>query len=123
MYCTQWLYAEAVKHTQVRSREDQRNGVSIFFKVLLLRVIVLDRVGVKVGCVSLLEPLFDLSDTEAGGHHVSHKEGEDKSLDPSFAQGTAHFVTKEHHQVNVLVVFWIVWVIRVDPARSKPPRK
>ena len=81
-----------VGQVQVRTREDDRDGVRVLLEVEVVHVVVLDRVGVIVGGVSLLQALLDVGHPPGGHDEVDGKDDEDDALDPGLVQRTADVV-------------------------------
>ena len=81
-----------VGQVQVRTREYDRDGVRVLLEVEVVHVVVLDRVGVVVGSVPLLQTLLDVGDAPGRDEEVGREDHQHDGLHPALVQRPADVI-------------------------------
>ena len=83
-----------IREIEIGAGKYDGNGVGVLLEVGVVHVVVLDRVGVGVGGVALLEALFNVGDTPGRDDQVGGKHDQHDALDPSLVQGSTQMVPR-----------------------------
>ena len=83
-----------IREIEIGAGKYDGNGVGVLLEVGVVHVVVLDRVGVVVGGVALLEALFNVGDTPGRDDQVGGKHDQHNALDPSLVQGSTQMVPR-----------------------------
>jgi len=83
-----------VGEIEIGAGKYDRNCVGVLLEVGVVHVVVLDRVGVVVGGISLLQALFDVGDTPGCDDQVCGKHDQHNALDPSLVQGSTQVIPR-----------------------------
>ena len=95
------------------------DSVWILSKVFVVRVVILDGIGVISGQFPSFQSLFQLSHPHGGNGQIAQKEQHNKALCPPIIQNGTESVAKKDHYAIFTVIFWIQWVLLVDSTSTE----